>query len=616
MADLYSSLTISPRKKRSRTPPSDDDAELTPKRIRTRHLTPPSTVKRRKPQVNVPVATLPAHLLRLQSIHTALQNALSHALATCAVSPSSDTGVVLNVLNHFSLTTYAGLTSRFDVEDLQRLCWLWEWDGNKLEKQKPKTPSDDEENPFLESPRPKSTSKDWSRGAMGFVVTATSHYSKKAGKRVPAYGVGIEVEMDIDKGMAGGMAAVARWTASGEARRKQVQVKLEKWVELHPAASPVPELPLADLPPLASAPVPSTLTRLLASSSPKSPSAMTILQAPASPSRSPTKAPLRKSPVKPFTLSFPPTPSSSTSSPVKGTPSSKASSPFPQTPSSRIFPQTPSSRQSRSELARSLFTRTPSSSPSRSDSDSDFLPSTPVHQKGAAAETRPETPTSSRRQALYDRVRQKQLTATPSKSTSADVKGGSKLTKDQMLKLSQDQIRRRCLLGRLDKIAESVWMLFSAPSGSNTMTPTMRKRRMMPVSEVCQAIIKSSSVPISLAEAQESLDLLTSLCPFFLRSVTVTAEDWLEMPAPSTSSTAEPTTADPEATPTKPKSKGKAAIPPSPGRAVPPPSPSRSRGKEDSARELLMRSPRRVRNEGGGLREVRERIRRELELDD
>jgi len=46
-------------------------------------------------------------------------------------------------------------------------------------------------------------------------------------------------------------------------------------------------------------------------------------------------------------------------------------------------------------------------------------------------------------------------------------------------------------------------------------------------------------------------------------------------------------------------------------------SPRRLRGKDDSAKELVHRSPRRVKKEGaGGLREVREVIRRELELDD
>jgi hypothetical protein len=124
------------------------------------------------------------------------------------------------------------------------------------------------------------------------------------------------------------------------------------------------------------------------------------------------------------------------------------------------FPSTPSSRQSRAELAASLFSpRTPSSSPTRSDSTLS-VPSTPVHQKGAAAETEPATPTSSRRQALYDRIRQKSLTATPTKGAagSGTASAGEKFSKDQLAKMGQDELRRRCLLGRLGGVAESVWM--------------------------------------------------------------------------------------------------------------------------------------------------------------
>lgn len=35
---------------------------------------------------------------------------------------------------------------------------------------------------------------------------------------------------------------------------------------------------------------------------------------------------------------------------------------------------------------------------------------------------------------------------------------GGKLTKEQMMKMGQEEMRRRCLLGRLGGVAESVWM--------------------------------------------------------------------------------------------------------------------------------------------------------------
>ena len=126
-----------------------------------------------------------------------------------------------------SLTNYSGLTTTFEVDDLRRLCWLWEWDG-KMPATKG-ADDEDEDNPFLDAPETPTPPKDWSRGGMGFVVTSTTHFVRSGGTRVPAYGIGIEVEIDIDKDMGGGMAAVARWTADSESRKTQFKSKLEKW---------------------------------------------------------------------------------------------------------------------------------------------------------------------------------------------------------------------------------------------------------------------------------------------------------------------------------------------------------------------------------------------------
>jgi hypothetical protein len=111
------------------------------------------------------------------------------------------------------------------------------------------------------------------------------------------------------------------------------------------------------------------------------------------------------------------------------------------------------------------------------------------------------------------------------------------------------------------------------------------------MSEVTAAIVKSSPVPLSSAEAVDSLVMLAKLCPFFLKQLTIAGEEWLEMPAPSAGSN--------EGSPSK-----KPLMPGSPGAVI------------DSAEALLTRSPRRVKREAGGLREVREIIRRELELQD
>jgi len=244
MSDIYASLAVSPRKKRLLVS-SDDESTLTPKKIRTaywfsasystptltavlRPPTPPKSALRGRGKLAQ--SSLPPYISRLATIQTALQHALSHALATCAVSPS-ETGIVRNVLNHMSIATYSGLATKFDIDDLKRLCWIWEWDTKSApHAKKKKTP--DEDNPFLASPSSPAPPKDWTRGAMGFVISPTSHYSKAASKRVPVYGIGIEVEMNIDKGMGGGMAAVARWTADTDKRRAQFHSKLQHWVKV------------------------------------------------------------------------------------------------------------------------------------------------------------------------------------------------------------------------------------------------------------------------------------------------------------------------------------------------------------------------------------------------
>ena len=133
----------------------------------------------------------------------------------------------------------------------------------------------------------------------------------------------------------------------------------------------------------------------------------------------------------------------------------------------------------------------------------------------------------------------------------------------------------------------------------------------MPAPEVGSAIIKSSPVPLSLAEAHESLAMLTKLCPFFIRNIDVSGEEWLEMPSASGETDTE-ADVTPLASPSKSKAGGAVAI------LEPPSSPSKLKtsAKDESAEEVHTRSPRRVKVQYGGLREVRERIRRELEAAD
>ena len=246
---MYSSLQVSPKKKRC--PPEIDDANiLTPKKLRTllvdfnlyytsltgnwkfRPPTPPASTSRTGPSLK---QSLPPDLTRLYNIQSALHHALSHALATCAISPTSDSGLVRNVLDHMSLTTYAGFGTSFDIDDLKRLCWIWEWDGKSIAGTQTIVKSEEDDDPFLESSTSNPPPVEWTRGSMGFVLSSATHYSRVDRKRVPAYGIGIEVEMDIDKDMGGGMAAVARWTATAEKRRSEFRTKLERWITVNTA---------------------------------------------------------------------------------------------------------------------------------------------------------------------------------------------------------------------------------------------------------------------------------------------------------------------------------------------------------------------------------------------
>jgi hypothetical protein len=225
---------------------------------------------------------LPADLARLLNIHTALEQSMSLALATGQIAPDPDTGRVPAVLNHLGIAERGMGRVRMGVDDLRRLCWVWEWDRDTEHE----TPSSQEtetilfqrtkrtrvdsdtsmrsvkiarveedegghlfdypklskvkapDNPFTDAPEP-NTPKDWARGGSGFIITLAMHVQKNAttgtSKRVPAYGIGIEVDWaqeDVAGGRVGGMGAVARWTAAGETRKRAFKEKLEQWVEV------------------------------------------------------------------------------------------------------------------------------------------------------------------------------------------------------------------------------------------------------------------------------------------------------------------------------------------------------------------------------------------------
>lgn len=210
---------------------------------------------------------------------------MSLALATGQMAPDPDTGRVPTVLNHLGIAERGLGRMRMSIDDLRRLCWIWEWDRDaeheppSREEMEPnfsqraartrvdsdismhsikitKEEEDEDDNPFLNKPSPSNVKaqadgiffigapgseipKDWVRGGSGFIITPATHLQKNAttgtSKRVPAYGIGIEVDWaqeDVAGGRVGGMGAVARWTAAGETRKRIFKEKLERWVEV------------------------------------------------------------------------------------------------------------------------------------------------------------------------------------------------------------------------------------------------------------------------------------------------------------------------------------------------------------------------------------------------
>jgi len=503
---------------------------------------------------------------------------MSLALATGQMAPDPDTGRVPTVLNHLGIAERGIGRMRMSVDDLKRLCWVWEWDEDAeheppssqemepiLSQQATRTRvdsdismrsvkitkvgEDEDHNPFLDTPKPSNvkaqrgdpsvdapgseTPKNWVRGGSGFIITPATHLQKNAttgtSKRVPAYGIGIEVDWaqeDVAGGRVGGMGAVARWTAAGETRKRTFKEKLERWVEVSiigttyqcidndalqmhsspasglptPASSATKSniagvtpleadssisiIPFADLPALPEPESLSTFTKLLISSS--SNKASRTLSLPcaipfpvkAAPSDQDDVSPIKKD-AEGFMIPFP-----------------VATGSRPVTPSGNHAPSTSLPRSGgirtpsfgRAAAAKATAGTTPSSRGEKLASGSgrvtptfslkrpvDLTPKTPTHRRGnnneptssntSAAE--PETPTSARRRALYERIRTKSESESPDKkliavTASVRKKSGTDAARFRSTSVTKlitpEELRRRCILGRLGSVAEAVWM--------------------------------------------------------------------------------------------------------------------------------------------------------------
>lgn len=169
--------------------------------------------------------TAPQPTSNLYNLHNAIEQALSLAIATSTVGLTPTINHIPNLINHLSI----GGTRSCTIEDLSRIVWLWEWDGKSIPESDILNPATrhipEDDNPFLVS-----SSKEWTRGGMGLVVTPTTHMSQSTGKRVPVYGIGIQVDK---AGPKGGIMPVAVWATRAESRRASVRAKLDKYKEVH-----------------------------------------------------------------------------------------------------------------------------------------------------------------------------------------------------------------------------------------------------------------------------------------------------------------------------------------------------------------------------------------------
>jgi hypothetical protein len=92
---------------------------------------------------------------------------------------------------------------------------------------KAKKAKTEDDNPFLVSP-----SESWSRGGMSLVVDPTTIFSRATGKRTPAYGIGVEVELPSDDGPSNAMSAIAKWSSESDDRKAELGRKLSAWIEV------------------------------------------------------------------------------------------------------------------------------------------------------------------------------------------------------------------------------------------------------------------------------------------------------------------------------------------------------------------------------------------------
>jgi hypothetical protein len=199
---------------------------------------------------------LPAHLETLLTLHRAFNLALAlhmamHPPVLPPHSPNALSVQLPNLTNLLAIKETVERTGcrRFGTQELQRLAWLWTWDGSTLpEERSARDSAKEEDNPFLVNPSSAATSRLEISG-LNYLITPTRTLDPATGRKVYTYGLGIVLDLRKgetrqllhggseggmgNKGQGGGLGAVGRWSGAGEDREEIMRERLDKWVELN-----------------------------------------------------------------------------------------------------------------------------------------------------------------------------------------------------------------------------------------------------------------------------------------------------------------------------------------------------------------------------------------------
>ncbi|KAK1923765.1 hypothetical protein DB88DRAFT_464997 [Papiliotrema laurentii] len=540
----------SSRHRHIKTPLSPSNVDLLP----THPIASSSTsATRRKPNGQ----PLPPHLQNLLSLHNAFNLALSLHMAThppvLPSHPPTQTKLDLaNLTNFLNIKETVERTGgrRFGLPELGRLAWVWSWDGehlpgDKTVSQKNKGINEDD-NPFLEPSETIATSSIRVCG-MSYLITPTRTLDS-SGRRVHTHGLGIE--LDLKPGETRQLVLSGYEDGMGDGGQGGGMGAVGRWSAGQEAREELFRRRLerwAELHGGYEAPEPSLL----------------------------------------------PTPSTSGSS-------RSNIPPIPILPLPHLGPASSSGNLFSSTLSRPDNGPGLSSLPKPKSLDDAFVLDE-NKDKGKIVRT---GSVEERRQAMMDRIKARSGKAGPSLGSSVGAASLDRIRPKQAMLDQQEALKRRSTLSRLEGIAEAVWMMFSAPSPGPNSLPTAPtgRRKIIPLDEVAELVVKSSKTPISTAEAITSLKMLTEMCPSFLILKTVAKKEWLEMPTAVATAPASPGTA-------AASSRLMSAMDGSPRSG--PTTPTRVVSAGTSGDMVGAGSPGRVRRVYG-LREVRERIRREL----